>query len=229
MLSRHTTVALALCALATSACRMEYPEEPAKREMAPPDKDPTKLTGPATDRECRYDRTHGCIAGQIVVAPVIYVEGKEYFDGETFGRDLPKLVTIKGADGKPLTAADVQVSVEPAVTNQTFLRDFEVFVKGERAASQRVNDRGAFKFNFMEPGDYDLRAQRTFLLKLMSLKALAPGETPKTRVLCATVYAEALGLEVVAAEKFPKSFDNFRIQLRDEDCKQALNESVVTF
>jgi hypothetical protein len=218
--------------ITASSCRVDFtPESPDGnvRQMATPNPKElpvkaTRLAESPKDRECRLDEQSGCLVGQVIVAPTIYAEGREYFDAESLGRDLPRLVAVQmRKDESAPKGREDELRLEPAITNDSFVRNFTVYLKGERAATTRVSERGSFRFNNLNEGTYDLRAQRSFVVRLprhehpTGEEALAPGNEI---LVCATIYAEALGLEVRAGEKLYQGFDSFNLKLSNGDCSR---------
>lgn len=211
------------CVVSLNACYVA--EEPSVRKLEPWERD--SATSLDQRDECRVTRTTACLSGQVVVAPVIRLEGKEFFDADDLGRRFKEMVEVRNDQGESLTLADHEVSVFPEITNKTFMRGFQVYAKGEKVASKRVNDNGYFRLDYLAAGEYDVRVQKRFQLTLTKKGETA--ETPaQERTFCFVIYAEENGVSLLRGEKIYKGLDDFSLQMLDAECKDEARGSVIT-
>lgn len=175
--------------------------------------------------KCDLSEETGCLVGQIVVAPSVYVEGIEYFDVNTLGQTFPQLIQVKDQEGNLLPASEYTVSVDPGLSNDKFLRDFALYMKGDRVEQIKIGTDGRFKLNYLEEGTYDIRVQKRFTITVTPKN---PTETLGQKTFCMTLYSEAIGLEINANEMAMKGFDDYKMQLMDLQCEEKMPGSVLT-
>ncbi len=177
--------------------------------------------------ECRASKKTACLAGQVVVAPFVYLEGREYFDADDLGRKFREVVAVQTESGETLTSADYDIQVVPEITNENFTRDFQVYVKGEKVFHTRANESGSFRINNLEQGDYSVRVQKKFMMKL-SHKSNEAASATEEKTFCFVIYAEDSGLQLIPGEKQYRSLDNFRLQMLDQECKERSRDARIT-
>lgn len=211
------------CFASLSSCYVA--EEPNIRKNEPWDRDGS-ISLDQRD-ECRVNKRTACLAGQVVVAPVIRLEGKEFFDADELGRRFKEMVEVRNDQGESMTLADYDVSIFPDITNDTFMRGFQVYAKGQKVVSKRVNDNGFFRIDYLNEGEYDVRVQKRFQLKLTP-KMSAPESEPQERTYCFVIYAEENGVELMRGDKIYKGLDEFSLQMLDEQCKGEAQGAVIT-
>lgn len=219
-------------ALALNACGPYPTDNSDERDNGASSSGQRTLTG-RTDNDrvgsrknqCDHNNKTGCMIGQIVVAPSVYLEGVEYFDMNTLGQSFPKLIQVKDKDGNQLAATDYDVAVDPGLTNETFLRDFALYLKGDRVEQAKIGSDGHFKLNYLEPGTYDIRVQKRFSVTVTP-KAEKEGLSKKT--YCMTLFSEVIGMEIDENDTTYKGFDDYKIQLMDLECKEKVKGSIVT-
>lgn len=189
--------------------------------------EPEPLSRETNRGDCRSSKRTGCLAGQVVVAPFVYLEGKEYFDADDLGRKFREIVEVQTESGDTLTTRDYDIQIVPEITNENFTRDFQVYVKGEKVIHTRANESGAFRVNNLEEGDYTVRVQKKFSMKL-SHKANGTAAAAEEKTFCFVIYAEDSGLQLLPGEKQYRSLDNFRLQMLDQECKSDSRDARIT-
>lgn len=200
-------------------------EEPSVRKLEPWQRG----NGAHLDQreECRATHKSACLAGQVVAAPVIRLEGKEFFDADDLGRRFKEMVEVRNDKGESLTLSDYDMSVFPEITNESFIRGFQVYAKGQKVVAKRVNDRGFFRIDYLTPGEYDVRVQKRFQLKLTP-KGASTETRSLERTYCFVIYAEENGIDFMRGEKVYKGLDEFNLQMLDSACKNEAQGAVIT-
>ena len=180
------------------------------------------LRAPGDEQECQVSRTSGCFTGEIASAPDITVEGQKFFDAETMREHFADLITIEPVNGQQLRPEDYSISVQTEFDNNSFARDFVVYVKGEVATNARVNSRGGFDVNRLPEGSYEVRLARPIVFEI-KYRALAndPNNPDATTELskkrCAMLYTEAF-IDVEAGKVTREVFDSYKLHVDDKDC-----------
>ena len=160
-----------------SSCGKDFP--PDRRQFAPPvagNGQVTTLVTPVLSsarQGCKPVSDKGCISGQVIVAPYIYLDGKKYFDAEDLGRLFTDMVMLHDQSGAPLLSSHYQIEIAPKIDNESFLEEFKVYAKGTYAAQANLSSTGLFVLQGLEAGVYDLRVQKSFTMRITSKPPVA--------------------------------------------------------
>lgn len=161
-------------------------------------------------RSCRFTGKSGCLTGQIVVAPNIFVNGKQLFDIDTLGQHLGEFLNVKDANGEMADLSKYRVEVTPAINNELFTQNFQIYLKGDRVIGARSGDSGLFKVNYLAEGVYDFRVQKNHHLKVVPID---PSASTPTLDLCLVIYGGEAGMEVFAGEETYRPIDRFTLRV----------------
>lgn len=173
-------------------------------------KQPTKETSMDQRRSCRFSSKSGCLTGQIVVAPNISVNGQPLFDMDALGQHLDEFLTIDDGSGQTLDLTKYRMEVSPAINNELFTQNFQIYLKGDRVIGGRSGDSGLFKMNYLDEGIYDFRVQKNHRLKLIPFE---PSTTVPVRDLCLVIYGGESGLEIFSGEETYRAIEHFTLKI----------------
>ena len=163
-----------LTILAFSGCGSDLP--PDKRQFAPPvaSNGPVTTLAPTAQsvaaQGCKASSDKGCISGQVIVAPYIYLDGQKYFDAEDLGRLFTDMVMLRDKSGALADKSRYKIEISPTIDNEKFMEEFKVYAKGTRAAWSNLSSKGVFVLGGLDAGNYDLRVQKSFTMKVTQLE-----------------------------------------------------------
>jgi hypothetical protein len=229
--------------------------------MRTPDDERQMATGPVhatadqtaptrqSDTSCSASATLGCLTGQVIVAPFIYLDEKKYFDAAELGQLFVELVTLVDKKGAIVVRDQYNIDIAPEITNDSFKENFTLYVKGETAAAQKLSERGSYLVKRLTPGTYDVRVQKRFTLTLTEKEKKQPSPAtpepqnsvststvenadkdvfiPFKQTYCFTIYSEQNSIEVMPGSTLHSIFDHFKLHMVDKPCQETADRDVV--
>jgi hypothetical protein len=222
-----------------SACYIESPQE---RATSPGNKMPSGEAGLTQVRDsCELTLDRGCIEGQITPSPRLFVNGQEFFDAEDLANRFAELITVADqSTSKMLQENEYELEFLNPFSNKSFTDKFEVYLKGDYAAVASLRQSGAFFFNRLPQGSYEVRAQRPIQFKLKKALVTDPGEVNEDgdaedvvesveRLYCATLYQD-IAVDVYPAERSERQlFDQFSLYLTEAKCPNYRIDQIIKF
>ena len=175
----YSMISFTLFALA--GCGSNFP--PDHRQLTPPvpSNVPTTLVTPPVSLArpgCKATAERGCISGQVIVAPYIYLDNQKYFDAEDLGRLFTDMVAVRDKSGTAADRSRYKIEISPQINNDTFTEEFSAYAKGSYAAQASVSSKGLFVLAGLDVGTYDLRVQKSFTMKVTTTDTAAPAKEP---------------------------------------------------
>lgn len=191
-----------------------------------------------TEREvqgqtCSAGLKTGCLMGTILAAPEIYVNNQQFEDSEDFALMFSDLVTVESKSGETLSDEAYDIELLSEINNRQFGKGFTIYVRGHETRSLKVSRDGKFYIDYLQPGYYDLYAQRklSFKVKQQASFDAESGEMVRKateKVYCATLKSETM-IQVYAGEKVTPVLEDFDLIWREAGCKEdAANLGIVT-
>ena len=150
------------------------------------------------------------IEGRVIAAPTVYLEDERFFDVNQLEIATEKVLASRlfSAEG-----GSYEVEIYPAIDNQSFVDNFEIYIKGRASYSGATEWNGQFKLTGLPEGPYHIRAQKRFRAKITRQQDI--------QYVCFYMYSEKRNLSLgVTMQKSYLNLDRYYIEILDPQCEE---------
>jgi len=164
---------------------------------------------------CRLRANEACITGALIASPELTLNEKTYFDAEEIGYDIPKMLRLDDETSAHLNLIDYSIQFVPALNNQNFSQGFSIYLKGSKVEQSRTERDGSFQFDQLIPGEYQIRAQKNFTLRLDGVDSY---NERIQKIICLTIFSDQIKVELKSRASLFLSIENYYMKLNSSHC-----------
>lgn len=170
-----------------------------------------------TPVNCRYSSNQGCISGALIASPELTLNDHTYFDAEEIGFYLSRTLQLDEGTLEKLNLAEYNLQFSPPINNQNFVQGFSIYLKGPTVVQARVQRDGSFQFDNLRAGEYEVRAQKTFTMKL---EGLDYDGVAVQKTICLTIYSSQSKVELRPRMSSFLPIENYYMKMNSTHCSQ---------